>query len=417
MQSSGSWDVVFNYLGQFDNVVSKAKWFSAAEESVGVTIDPELPVDEKISINGLISGGSLILNWNYSSNHFEAETIIRVADSYLLNLEKIIAECLEKLSAGKILQIPTKIDPGFGLSIKRSLKYEDYKFLVPIKIGSKKSPLYIVSGGGGTAFKFKKMVDLLAAEQTVFGLQQPTNPSDLENFPETIEEISEKYIEEILRDNPEGPFALSGHCTGGLIAYEIAKQLKLMGKNVCFLAMFDTIAPNRKVPNPPSLGNFFNMRLILRRSIIRAYLKIDFETYLIRNHTRHALDYKWNSVKSLFKKMMRTKREENVFEIYRRLERSLETAHHKYKVSPYEGNLFLYYPKDHYHFLDVKRNVSYRRFHLNDSIKNRWKEYSRSIEIYEVEGEHSTMFDPEHGGKELAKLLQKHLNIANKNCE
>jgi len=60
----------------------------------------------------------------------------------------------------------------------------------------------------------------------------------------------------ILKHNPDGPYALAGYSFGGLIAYEMARQLKKMRKKVILLALFDTYAEqsdyydplNKKIP-------------------------------------------------------------------------------------------------------------------------------------------------------------------------
>jgi thioesterase domain-containing protein/aryl carrier-like protein len=286
----------------------------------------------------------------------------------------------------------------------------NYKFLVPIKPGENKLPLYIVSGGGGTVIKFKKMVDLLDTDQPVFGLQQPTNAKDLEEFPDTIESIASSYIAELLIQNPDGPYAISGHCAGGIIAYEMSKQLEAMGKKVVFLAMFDTIAPTVKEENIKEKKSINNFTFWLKRSILKAYLKADFETFLFRRHTKRAFEYKLNSIKSLVKSIVPASEEDDVYMLYKRLENSFRHAQHRYNTLPYNGNLVLYYAKYHYRFFDSNRDVRYRKFTLSDNIKKRWNQYATSVEIFEVEGEHSTMFDPAVGGRELAGLLQEKLN-------
>ncbi|MDQ6813903.1 MAG: AMP-binding protein, partial [Bacteroidota bacterium] len=296
----------------------------------------------------------------------------------------------------------------------RILKDKGYKFLIPIKVGSGKLPLYIVSGGGGTAYKFKKMADFLEEKQSVYGIQQPTNQKDLREFPVTVENIAAVYIAEILHQNPDGPYAISGHCAGGIIAYEMVKQLESMGKKVVFLAMFDTIAPVNPEVNLREGKSLSNLPSILKRSLLKAYLKVDFETFLFRKHTRQALEYKINSLKYLMKKPVPLdSEEEDIYQFYKRLEDGFRIAQKKYRAIPYNGNILIYYAKYHYRFLDISKNVRYRKFYLNDSIKNSWNQYAKSTEIYEVEGEHSSMFDPEVGGKELARLLQEHLNRSN----
>jgi hypothetical protein len=99
-------------------------------------------------------------------------------------------------------------------SNKENTGSKSHVSLLQIKPGLEKIPLYMVCGGGGTIFKFKDFADLLDNNQPVYGLQQPMEISDLKEFPETIEGIAAKYIEEIIRQNPDGPYALSGHCLG-----------------------------------------------------------------------------------------------------------------------------------------------------------------------------------------------------------
>ena len=53
------WDIVFNYLGQLDNVVGGSKWFSGADESSGGFRSEDENVREIISINSMVQGGEL----------------------------------------------------------------------------------------------------------------------------------------------------------------------------------------------------------------------------------------------------------------------------------------------------------------------------------------------------------------------
>src|SRR5690606_24899102 len=45
---------------------------------------------------------------------------------------------------------------------------------------------------------------------------------------------------EILRNNPDGPYILGGYSFGGLLVYEMARQLVAMGKEIKMLAVIDT---------------------------------------------------------------------------------------------------------------------------------------------------------------------------------
>lgn len=278
-----------------------------------------------------------------------------------------------------------------------------FKSLIPVQTQGSKTPLYLVCGGGGTVFKFKQFIELLDVNQPVYVLQQPAGIKDLHDFPVDIKGNAARYVAEILIQNPNGPYSLAGHCLGGIVAFEMAKQLDLMGKKVELLALFDTIVEEREERHESAISNFF-------KSI---YLKVHFETFLLKKHTKHAMKYKIDKLRSFFNKIWSTKtdgKEDVELQVYADLGGSLKSASKFYEITPINKDLLIFYPKEHYYFLDKEKNIFYRKYKLSDDIKNRWKSYSRSVRFCDIEGEHSSMFDPKYGGKELAKKLQEHLN-------
>ena len=62
-----------------------------------------------------------------------------------------------------------------------------------------------------------------------------------------IPEIAKKYTEVLREHQPHGPYYLGGWCYGGLVAYEMACQLKEMGEQVKELFMFDVHVDRKKV--------------------------------------------------------------------------------------------------------------------------------------------------------------------------
>ncbi|HET9364225.1 MAG TPA: thioesterase domain-containing protein, partial [Candidatus Angelobacter sp.] len=71
----------------------------------------------------------------------------------------------------------------------------------------------------------------------------------------SIESMAAHYIEDMLAEQPEGPYLLGGWSMGGLVAYEMAQQLKSDHKEVAFLGLFDTPRPvwaHRMVPQKSS---------------------------------------------------------------------------------------------------------------------------------------------------------------------
>lgn len=69
--------------------------------------------------------------------------------------------------------------------------------------------------------------------------------------PRTIQEMAADFLQGIRRIQPEGPYLLAGHCNGGLIAFEMARQLHAVGQQVTTVL----IAPPRmlRYTHPPEL--------------------------------------------------------------------------------------------------------------------------------------------------------------------
>jgi amino acid adenylation domain-containing protein len=79
----------------------------------------------------------------------------------------------------------------------------------------------------------------------------------------TIPRIASVLVRKIRQTQPLGPYSISGFCLGGLVAYEIAFQLKAAGEDVSLLALLDA-------PNPVFLGprNSWSLRFSYFRYVL-----------------------------------------------------------------------------------------------------------------------------------------------------
>ncbi|MFI5324696.1 MAG: amino acid adenylation domain-containing protein, partial [Candidatus Rokuibacteriota bacterium] len=68
------------------------------------------------------------------------------------------------------------------------------------------------------------------------GLDEPALPT-------TITAIAANRLQAVRDVRPHGPYVLGGHCNGGLIALEMARQLRAEGERVEAVVMIDTRAP------------------------------------------------------------------------------------------------------------------------------------------------------------------------------
>ncbi|SFE91411.1 non-ribosomal peptide synthase domain TIGR01720/amino acid adenylation domain-containing protein [Chitinophaga sp. CF118] len=111
LQGATPWNILFNYLGQFDNITNAQGLFSYADESAGNEISSSYPMRGLLSINGMIQEGQLSFHWSYSNKHFESATIESLAVIYISHLKELITHCVKQ---GKVQQSFTPAD--YGLS-------------------------------------------------------------------------------------------------------------------------------------------------------------------------------------------------------------------------------------------------------------------------------------------------------------
>jgi thioesterase domain-containing protein len=84
----------------------------------------------------------------------------------------------------------------------------------------------------------------------------------------SIEEMARAYVEEIRALRPHGPYFLAGYSGGGVVAFEMAQQLKALGEEVPLLVFFDTYHPQMPIRTVT-----FRRKLMLLRKEGLAYLK------------------------------------------------------------------------------------------------------------------------------------------------
>ena len=117
-----------------------------------------------------------------------------------------------------------------------------YRLIVPFQPFGSQPPLFCVHGFAGSAFFYRHVTRHLGEDQPAYGVQSRA----LDGYAVTeksIEEIAGKYLEEVCRVEPNGPYMFVAHCAGGFIAFEMAQQLVARGKEVILLAMMDVVPP------------------------------------------------------------------------------------------------------------------------------------------------------------------------------
>src|SRR5580692_11011500 len=111
--------------------------------------------------------------------------------------------------------------------------------VVPIQPRGSKPPLFWVRGGP----LFLPLANRLGFDQPLLGLHLPAADAGLLSTPYQLEDIASSLISRMREVQPEGPYYLAGLCVNGVIAYEMARQLELVGQQVALLALFDAQNP------------------------------------------------------------------------------------------------------------------------------------------------------------------------------
>jgi len=73
-----------------------------------------------------------------------------------------------------------------------------------------------------------------------------------------VEGVAKIYLKEIKRRQPEGPYIIGGWSAGGVMAYEVAKQVVDAGEKVESLVLIDAPCPVALDPLPARLHIFFD---------------------------------------------------------------------------------------------------------------------------------------------------------------
>jgi thioesterase domain-containing protein/aryl carrier-like protein len=111
--------------------------------------------------------------------------------------------------------------------------------LVEIQRGDAAPPIFFVHPVGGHVLCYSPLAQHLGSAQPFYGLQ--ARGLDGEHAPDTqIETMAAHYIEELRNVEPEGPYRLGGWSMGGVIAFEMARQLVKQGQEVSWLALVDS---------------------------------------------------------------------------------------------------------------------------------------------------------------------------------
>src|SRR5690606_4969775 len=161
---------------------------------------------------------------------------------------------------------------------------------------------------------FGPLSNYMDAQQPIYALQG-LGLYDKSKLLTSIEEIAAYYISEILENDPHGPYALGGYSSGGILAYEMARQLLEIGKEVSLLALLDTGTDICKVDSTALSDEIKKISYLIKKAA--------FYVVSLLKRPRETIRY-------LKTKVVKSRESEDLIEINNRYKRAFA----KYRIQP-----------------------------------------------------------------------------------
>ncbi|PTU27759.1 polyketide synthase [Bacillus subtilis] len=109
--------------------------------------------------------------------------------------------------------------------------------LIPLNDGKRGRPVFWFHGGVGGVEIYQQFAQ--KSQRPFYGIQARGFMTDYAPL-HGIEQIASYYIEIIRSIQPEGPYDVGGYSLGGMIAYEVTRQLQSQGLSVKSMVMIDS---------------------------------------------------------------------------------------------------------------------------------------------------------------------------------
>ncbi|NOJ92531.1 non-ribosomal peptide synthetase [Corallococcus coralloides] len=204
--------------------------------------------------------------------------------------EALVAEISARfdtpLSMEAFLEAPTI--ERIGCHLRARSRKLNVQPLIPLQPDGSKRPFFFLPGGEGAPLNAYALARWMGPDQPLYGLQTRGLHGERAPF-ERIEDMAADHIETLRTVQPRGPYLLGGHCSGGMVALEMALQLQRNGEQVAVLAVCDAWSPanlSLRMPNETFLTD-----LVEFYSIVAAGFRYWFDVDIgLKSDEMRALD-------------------------------------------------------------------------------------------------------------------------------
>ena len=230
---------------------------------------PRLP-SSKLDVRALIALDAANVQRERAKPADEAELAPRVGDRIAETVARVWQDVLlaplggphdDFFDAGgdslTAITFAMELERELGLELSPTLIYETPSFsgfcdvlracraprhapLVLLKAGAGSPPVFVIHGVGGNVVEILPTARRMAYPGPVIGIRA-RGLARGEMPHSSVEAMAADYLREIKARQPNGPYCLCGYSFGGLVAFEIARQLSESGNEIGFVGLFDTL--------------------------------------------------------------------------------------------------------------------------------------------------------------------------------
>lgn len=275
--------------------------------------------------------------------------------------------------------------------IKQENAQTKWKTLVPIKPTGSKTPVYFIHGDGLNVLNFSSLAAAMDKDQPVYGIQA-IGLDGIDEPLDDLEKIASEYLKEVLEQNPNGPYNLAGYSFGGYVGIEMRKQLLAMGRKVNVLAVFDT--------NSENVDYIKGVKRNFSKKVVRQVPKFFFIAKTFAQQPKATLQYQGayftKKLKGLTSKAGITKKPvlTPYFANLNRIAEKHFIAFKNYNFQPFDDVLHLFKAKKRMYFVDDFKSLGWQK----------WAK--KGVKVYEVPGDHKTIFEQPNVAALAEKLQQ-----------
>jgi thioesterase domain-containing protein len=175
----------------------------------------------------------------------------------------------ERITVRSVFEFPTiALMSSF---VRQEVAYAPPTTVIPIQPKGHRTPIFCVHPAQGMPHCYLALARHLGPDQPFYAMQSYGLEEGQLPYSD-VESMAARYIEDMRKIQPSGPYQLGGWSLGGIIAYEMAQQLHASGEKIGMLVMLEAHSYSQQVDAPLTEEQF----LLQKRNFLLNHLASDF---------------------------------------------------------------------------------------------------------------------------------------------